>query len=103
MKDKIPAQYKEVSKKAIDYAISCLDANQTVENEEYEENQKALEGVDMPILHHMAGGEGGIPGGITGGIPGSGDMPDMGVMGDAGGGSPPVDYPVSGPTIEYIN
>ena len=57
----------------------------------------------MPILQKMAGGEGGMPGGMPDGMPGYGEMPDMGGMGGAGGGSPPTDDPASGPTIEEID
>ena len=103
VKDKIPSEDKEALEKAIEDAISWLDANQTAEKEEYEEKQKALEGVAMPILQKMGGGEGGIPGGMPGGMPGSDCMPDMGGMGGAGGGAPPADDPASGPTIEEID
>ena len=34
------------------------DANPAGEKEEYEEKQKALEGIAMPILQNMAGGAG---------------------------------------------
>ena len=100
VKDKIPAEDKVALEKSIEDAISWLDANQTAEKEEYKEKQKALEGVAMPILQKMAGGEGGMPGGMSGGMPGAGGMPDMGGMGGSGGGAPPVDDPASGPTVE---
>ena len=61
------------------------------EKEEYEEKQKELEGVAMPILQSMAGGAGGMPGGMPGG-----PMPDM-------GGAPPADDPAGGPSIEEID
>jgi hypothetical protein len=47
-----------------------LDGNQTAEKEEFEEKQKALEAIAMPILQQMAGS-----GGISGDM---GGMPDMG-------------------------
>ena len=56
VKDKIPAEDKEALEKAIEDDISWLDANHQAEKEEYEEKQKALEGVAMPILQKMAGG-----------------------------------------------
>eukprot|EP00529_Nitzschia_sp_RCC80_P017163 CAMPEP_0113513498 /NCGR_PEP_ID=MMETSP0014_2-20120614/39903_1 /TAXON_ID=2857 /ORGANISM="Nitzschia sp." /LENGTH=655 /DNA_ID=CAMNT_0000409923 /DNA_START=10 /DNA_END=1977 /DNA_ORIENTATION=+ /assembly_acc=CAM_ASM_000159 len=79
----------------IDEMISWLDSNPAAEKEEYEEKQKELEGVALPILQKMGGGDpaaGGMPGG----------MPDMGGMGGAGG-APPADDPASGPTIEEID
>ena len=81
---------------AIDETTSWLDANQGAEKEEYEEKQKALEGIAMPILQKMAGGAcGGMPdmGGMGGG------MPDMGGM----GGAPAEEDPAGGPTIEEID
>jgi L1 cell adhesion molecule like protein len=68
-----------------------LDANQTAEKEEFEEKQKALEAIAMPILQAMAGGAGGMPD-----MGGMGGMPDM-------GGAPPMDDPAGGPTIEEID
>ena len=96
VKDKIPADDKTTLEAAIEDAIKWLDANPSAEKEEYEEKQKALEGVAMPILQSMAGGAGGMPGG---GMPGG--MPDMG--GGAPGGAPPAGEPESGPTIEEID
>merc|ERR1712107_506884 len=66
---KIPADDKKKLEDAIEESISWLDANQTAEKEEYEEKQKALEGIAMPILQSMAGA-GGAPGGMPGGMPG---------------------------------
>ena len=100
VKDKISAEDKDSLEKSIEGAISWMDANQTAEKEEYKEKQNDLEGVAMPILQKMAGGEGGMPGVMTGGMPGAGGMPDMGGMGGSGGGAPPADDPASGPTIE---
>jgi L1 cell adhesion molecule like protein len=97
VKDKIPEDDKKTLLDAINEATSWLDANQTAEKEEFEEKQKALEGIAMPILQKMAGagGMGGMPdmGGMGGG------MPDMGGM----GGAPPDDDPAGGPTIEEID
>merc|ERR1719511_100557 len=91
VKDKIPEDDKKTLLDAINDTTSWLDANQTAEKEEYEEKQKALEGIAMPILQKMAGagGMGGMPGG----------MPGMGGM----GGAPPADDPAGGPTIEEID
>merc|ERR1711966_16397 len=64
VKDKIPEDDKTALLDAINDTSSWLDANQTAEKEEYEEKQKALEGIAMPILQKMAGagGMGGMPG-----------------------------------------
>ena len=94
VKDKIPEDDKKALLDAINEATSWLDANQTAEKEEFEEKQKALEGIAMPILQKMAGA-GGMPdmGGMGGG------MPDMGGM----GGAPADEDPAGGPTIEEID
>jgi len=97
VKDKIPEEDKTALTEAIEDAIKWLDANPTAEKEEYEEKQKTLEGVAMPILQKMAGAAGGMPGGM----PGAGGMPDMGGM--PGAGAPPAGEPESGPTIEEID
>ena len=96
VKDKIPEEDKTALLSAINETTSWLDANQAAEKEEYEEKQKALEGIAMPILQKMAGGAGGgMPdmGGMGGG------MPDMGGM----GGAPADEDPAGGPTIEEID
>jgi len=79
----------------IEEMISWLDSNPAAEKEEYEEKQKELEGIAMPILQKMGGAAG------AGGMPG---MPDMGGMpGAAAGGAPPAADPAGGPTIEEID
>jgi heat shock protein 1/8 len=93
VKDKIPADDKSRLEEAIDEAVKWLDANPTGEKEEYEEKQKALEAIAMPILQAMGGG-GGMPD-----MGGAGGMPDMG----GAGGAPPAAAPESGPTIEEID
>ena len=103
VKDKIPAEDKYALEKATEDAISWLDANKKSEKEEYEEKQKVLEGVAMPVIQKMSGGEGVIPGGMPGGMPSACGMPDMGGMGGSGSGAPPAYEPVSGPTIEEID
>jgi heat shock 70kDa protein 1/2/6/8 len=92
VKDKIPEDDKAALESAIDDTVKWLDANQSAEKEEYEEKQKSLEGIAMPILQKMAGG----------------GMPDMGGMGMGGapggaGGAPPAADPAGGPTIEEID
>jgi len=87
VKDKIPADDKSKLEAAIDDAIKWLDSHPTAEKEEYEEKQKGLEAIAMPILQGMAGG-------------GVGGMPSAP---GAGGGAPPAADPSSGPTIEEID
>ena len=94
---KIPADDKSKLEGAIDETLSWLDANLSAEKEEYEEKQKSLEGIAMPILQAMGGGA--APGGMPGA--GAGGMPDFG--GAAPGGAPPAEDPASGPTIEEID
>jgi len=91
--DKMPADDKTKLEAAIEETISWLDANLTAEKEEFEEKQKALEGVALPILQAMGGAAGGAPGGMP---PDMGGMPDM-------GGAPPAADPAGGPTIEEID
>eukprot|EP00558_Chaetoceros_sp_UNC1202_P014475 CAMPEP_0197233642 /NCGR_PEP_ID=MMETSP1429-20130617/1652_1 /TAXON_ID=49237 /ORGANISM="Chaetoceros sp., Strain UNC1202" /LENGTH=651 /DNA_ID=CAMNT_0042691935 /DNA_START=43 /DNA_END=1998 /DNA_ORIENTATION=- len=89
---KIPEDDKSKVTSAIDETLQWLDTNMSAEKEEFEEKQKALEAIAMPILQAMGGGAaGGMPGG----------MPDMG--GAAPGGAPPAEDPASGPTIEEID
>merc|ERR1712232_1120120 len=99
---KIPADDKKKLEDAIEESIKWLDSNPSAEKEEFEEKQKALEAIAMPILQSMAGGAGGAPGGMPGGMPGGG-MPDFGGAAPGGAGAPPADDPASGPTIEEID
>ena len=93
VKDKIPADDKAKLEAAIEEAIKFLDGNPAAEKEEYEEKQKELEGVALPILQSLGGGAEG------------GGMPDMGGAGGmpGAGGAPPAADPSSGPTIEEID
>merc|ERR1711957_340865 len=97
---KVPADDKKKLEDAIEETIKWVDENLSAEKEEFEEKQKSLEAIAMPILQTMGGGEGGMPGGMPGGMSGGmpGGMPDMG-----GAGSPPAEDPASGPTIEEID
>jgi len=89
--DKIPADDKAKLEAAIEDAIKWLDSNPSAEKEEFEEKQKELEGVALPILQSMGGGAA------------DGGMPDMGGAGGMPGGAPPAADPSSGPTIEEID
>ena len=64
------ADKKEIEKR-LDEASAWIDDHPNAEKEEYEEKQKELENVIMPIFSKMAGaGAGGMPGGMpTGGMP----------------------------------
>jgi len=95
---KMEPEDKTTLESKIEETISWLDSNPAAEKEEYEEKQKELEGIAMPILQKMGGaaGAGGMPGG----------MPDMGGMPGAGGapgGAPAAEDPAGGPTIEEID
>jgi heat shock protein 1/8 len=90
---KIPEDEKAQLDEAIEDTIAWLDQNPAAEKEEYEDKQKDLEGVAMPILQRMAGGGGGMPAGGMGGMP-----PDMGGQQDQYD-----EDPADGPTIEEID
>merc|ERR1712183_1195730 len=100
-KDKIDAGDKKTLEDKIEDTIKWLDANQSAEKEEYEEKQKELEGVALPILQKMGGGAGGMPGGMPD-MSGMGGMPG-GMGGMPGAGGPPASEPSGGPTIEEID
>merc|ERR1712228_402589 len=57
VKDRIPEDDRKALDDKIEDTIKWLDANQAAEKEEYEEKQKDLEGVALPILQKMGGGE----------------------------------------------
>jgi len=103
--DKLSQTDKDALHKQIDETIKWLDSNQTAEKDEFEHQQKTLEGVANPIMTKLyaqggaPGGPGGMPGGMPGGFPG-GDMP--GGFGGAApsGGAAKKD---SGPKIEEVD
>ena len=95
--EKLEAGDKEKLKSEIDKTVAWLDDNQTATKEEYESQQKELEGIANPIMmkFYGQGGEGGAPGGFPGaggpgGFPGAG-----GPAGGAGGDD--------GPTVEEVD
>ncbi|KAL4875563.1 heat shock 70 kDa protein [Aspergillus karnatakaensis] len=63
------ADKEKVSTK-VDEVISWLDNNQTAEKDEYESQQKELEGVANPIISAAYAAAGGAPGGAPGAAPG---------------------------------
>jgi heat shock 70kDa protein 1/2/6/8 len=85
---KVSAEDKTALEAKINETISWLESNQSAEVEEFEQRQKALEGVAMPIMTKLYSA-GGAPGG----------MPDMGGM--PGGGAPPSSG--AGPHIEEVD
>jgi len=95
--EKLDASDKEKLKAEIDKTIAWIDENQTATKEEYESQQKELEGVANPIMmkFYGAGGEGGMPGGMPGG---PGGFPGAGA--GAGAGAPGGD---DGPTVEEVD
>eukprot|EP00878_Enallax_costatus_P000139 GHUV01000180.1.p1 GENE.GHUV01000180.1~~GHUV01000180.1.p1 ORF type:complete len:654 (+),score=266.36 GHUV01000180.1:114-2075(+) len=86
---KLDAGDKEKIEKKVQDVIDWLEANQLAEVEEFEHQQKELEGVCNPIISKMYQGAGGMPGG----------MPDMGGM----GGGDPASAGRGGPTVEEVD
>merc|ERR1712228_264031 len=86
LKDKFEAGDKENIEKAVQDALDWLDKNQLAEKDEFEAEQKELEGVVNPIMMKVyqaaGGGEGGMQD-MGGGMPGGG--------GGGGGGGPTVE------------
>ncbi|KAI9924520.1 hypothetical protein ASPWEDRAFT_522324 [Aspergillus wentii DTO 134E9] len=66
---------KEKVTKQVDETISWLDNNQTATKDEYESQQKELEGVANPIISAAYGAAGGAPGGAPGAAPGGAARP----------------------------
>ena len=101
--EKLSPEEKETLKTEIDKTVAWLDDNQTATVEEYEGQQKTLEGVANPIMVKMYGGAGG-EGGMPGGMPGMGGMPGGmggGMPGGMGGGAPGGGHD-DGPTVEEV-
>ncbi|KAJ9622262.1 Hsp70 chaperone [Taxawa tesnikishii (nom. ined.)] len=90
VEEKISSEDKEKLKSEIDKVVAWLDNNQTATKDEYESQQKELEGVANPIMmkFYGQGGEGGMPGG----------MPNMGGAGGAPGAGGD-----DGPTVEEVD
>lgn len=91
--EKLDAADKEKLKTEIDKVVNWLDENQQAAREEYEDQQKELEGVANPIMmkFYGAGGAPGGPGGAPGGFPGA-----------PGGGAPGAGGD-DGPTVEEVD
>merc|ERR1712000_140093 len=93
VKDKISEDDRKAISDKCDEAIKWLDANQLAEVEEFNAQQKEVEGVCNPIITKLYQGAGGMPGG----------MPDMGGMPGAGGAAPGGGQGGAGPTIEEVD
>merc|ERR1712029_675779 len=98
--EKLDASDKEKLKAEIDKTVAWLDENQTATKDEYEAQQKELEGVANPIMLKFYGGDSGMPGGMPGGgMPGGpGGFPGAGGAGGAGGHGGD-----DGPTVEEVD
>jgi len=102
--EKLDASDKEKLKAEIDKTISWLDENQTATKDEYEAQQKELEGVANPIMLKFYQGEGGAPGG-PGGFPGAGGPGGFPGAGGPGGfpGAGGARGGDDGPTVEEVD
>ena len=103
--EKLAGQLSAEDKKKVTDAVqkttTWLDSNQHAEKEEFEEKQKELEKIVLPILQSLGGGAGagGMPGGMPGGFPGGAGFPGAG----GPGGSGPAEAQDDGPKIEEID
>jgi len=95
--EKLSADDKKSLNDAIDDAVKWLESHPSATKEEYEQRQKDLEQIAMPIMTRLyqqgGGGAGGMPGGMPGGFPGGG-------MPSSGGASRPSS---EGPKIEEVD
>jgi len=93
--DKLDADDKAKLQKAIDETVEWLDNNTTATKDEFESQQKELEGVANPIMMKFYQSQGGAP---PGGMPGGG-MPG----GAPGGFGGPPGASDDGPTVEEVD
>jgi heat shock protein 1/8 len=95
---KLGADDKKKLEDVLDKTLSWLDTHQGAEKSEFEEKQKELESVAMPIMSKLAGGAAGPEGaGFPGGFPGG----PGGFPGGAHGGAPAPGS--SGPTVDDLD
>jgi len=105
---KLDAGDKDKLEKAINDTISWLDKNTSEEKESFEEKQKELEKIAMPIMtkaYQKGGvppgaGAGDMPPGAGGGM-GAGDDEDMGTSG--GPSASGTTTKKKGPTVEEVD
>ncbi|KAI1726410.1 hsp70 protein domain-containing protein [Ditylenchus destructor] len=83
LKDKISEDDKKKITEKCSETLAWLDANQTVEKDEFEHHQKELKGVCKPIITKLYQTAGGAPGGMLGGA--------LGGPGGATGGGPTIE------------
>src|SRR5690554_1178565 len=92
--EKLDAGDREKLKKAIDETVEWLDNNTTATKDEFESQQKELEGTANPIMMKFYQSQGGAP---PGGMPGApGGFPG------AGGAPPPAGHD-DGPQVEEVD
>ena len=90
LKDKISPEDHATIESSCKAALDWLEQNPNAEKEEYDAQQKTLEGKINPIMMKAYGGAGGMPGGMPGGFPGA-------------GGAGPSASSSSGPNIEEVD
>jgi len=90
LKDKISPEDHATIESSCKEALDWLEQNPNAEKEEYDAQQKKLEGKINPIMMKAYGGAGGMPGGMPGGFPGA-------------GGAGPSSGSSSGPNIEEVD
>jgi L1 cell adhesion molecule like protein len=97
--EKLAGQVSEADKKKVEDAVAkttqWLDSNQHAEKEEFEQQQRELEGIVLPILQNLSGGGGGM----AGGFPGAAGFPG----GTGATSSGPAAAADEGPKIEEID
>ena len=92
-KVQVSPEDKKTVTDAVTKTTQWLDSNQQAEKEEFEEKQKELEKIVLPILQKLGAGAGaGGPGGMPGGFPGAGPT-----------SSGPAEAADDGPKIEEID
>lgn len=92
--EKLDAGDLEKLKKAIDETVEWLDNNTTATKDEFESQQKELEGTANPIMMKFYQSQGGAP---PGGMPGApGGFPGA-------GGAPPPSGHDDGPQVEEVD
>merc|ERR1739838_833878 len=96
LEDKISEDDKSAVVTKAKEVLDWLDNNQQAEKDEFEDKQKELEKIAMPIMTKLyqagGGGPGGMPGGMPEGFPGAGGAAAPQGAGDS-----------SGPTIEEVD
>lgn len=100
VEEKLDAGDKEKLKKAIDETVEWLDNNTTATKDEFESQQKELEGVANPIMMKFYQSQGGAP---PGGMPGAGGFPGGAGGFPGAGGAPSHGGGDDGPQVEEVD